>query len=105
MTTVFIKTALSSNPTSDRTFVLFIHRRSLLETITNLRRTGVPPPFNARAHSNNEVVMYDDSGMPYSFSSITDGEAPSGKVYTVKSIPWSDWGPPISRWLDVGSKA
>ncbi|KAF8316028.1 hypothetical protein F5887DRAFT_1167534 [Amanita rubescens] len=104
MIRVVISTALSPNQTN-RTFVLFIRRRSLLETITNLRRTGVPPPFNVLAHSNNEVVMYDDSGMPYSFSTITDFEAPSGKVYTVKSIPWSEWGPPISRWLDVGGKA
>ena len=49
--------------------------------------------------------MYDDSAMPYSFSTIKDFEAPSGMAYTVKSIPWSEWGPPISGWLDAGSKA
>lgn len=86
-------------------FAHFMRRRSLLETIISLIRTGVPPSFNVWHQSNQAVINYDDSGMPCSFSfSITGLQEASShrEVYGVRSIPWSEWGPPISRWLDAG---
>ncbi|KAF8335207.1 hypothetical protein F5887DRAFT_1079286 [Amanita rubescens] len=85
-------------------FALFMRRRSLLETIANLTRTGVPPPFDVRHHFN-KAMNYNDSGMPYSLSFAMDVEEASGEAYSVNSIPWSEWGPPISRWLDAGNRA
>ena len=45
--------------------------------------------------------------MRYSLSSFisSDSQEPlpdssSGCAYAAYSIPWSDWGPPISRWFD-----
>jgi len=96
-----------SPPQSDPTFALFMRRRSLLETITNLTETGAPPPFDLQHHFNKELIDSDDSGTSYSLSFSTDFQAASsgstaGEVYSVNSIPWSGWGPPISRWLDAG---
>jgi len=88
------------------TFALFMRRRSLLETITNLTRKGVPPPFDVRHHFNAELINY--SGTPFSFSfSMTGSQAASShrEGYSVKSIPWSEWGLPVSRWIDAGNRA
>ncbi|KAF8329212.1 hypothetical protein F5887DRAFT_1142549 [Amanita rubescens] len=55
------------------TFALFIHCRSLLDIITKFSHTNMPST-----------------------------QAPaSGTPRDVVSIPWSEWGPPISRWLDI----
>ena len=101
-----VNIAISPNQFGPR-FALFIRRRSLLEAIINLTRSGVPPPSDVRHHFNNEEFNYDDSGTPYSFffSSTTGSQASSsrGEGYSVKSIPWSEWGPPVSRWFSTGN--
>ena len=89
-----------SPPQYDLTFALFMRWWSLLETITNLTQT---PPFDSvRYHANQEVINYDGFGTSYSLSINTDCQAVSswpadGEAYSMKSIPWSGWGPPISR--------
>jgi len=104
MITTIINIVVSPNQLGS-TFPLFMCRRPLLETIRNLTWTDVPPPFDVQHHFNKEVINFDDSGMPYSFSSVTDFHEAAGEVYSVNSIPWSKWGPPISRWLDAGKSA
>ncbi|KAF8627030.1 hypothetical protein AX15_004565 [Amanita polypyramis BW_CC] len=91
---------------SGPTFALFMRRRSLLETITNLIETGAPPPFDLHHHFNKELIDSDDSGTSYSLSFSMDPQeafsgSTAGEVYSVNSIPWSGWGPPISRWIDA----
>ncbi|KAF8335201.1 hypothetical protein F5887DRAFT_1285669 [Amanita rubescens] len=56
-------------------FALFIHRKSLLDTITKL------------SHIDTSGVQAPANGTPRR---------------EVLSIPWSKWGPGISMWLDVG---
>ncbi|KAF8329211.1 hypothetical protein F5887DRAFT_1111444 [Amanita rubescens] len=58
---------------SGRIFALFIHRRSLLDIIEKF------------SHVNTPSTQAPASGTPRD----------------VVSIPWSEWGPPISRWLDT----
>lgn len=56
---------------------LFIHRGSLLDIITKF------------SHANTPSTQAPASGTPRD----------------VVSIPWSEWGPPISRWLDISGTA
>ncbi|KAF8344382.1 hypothetical protein F5887DRAFT_1204793 [Amanita rubescens] len=65
-----VNIAISPNQFGTR-LALFIRRRYLLEAITNLTQSGVPPPFDVRHHFNDVEVNYDDSGTrtPYSFTS------------------------------------
>jgi hypothetical protein len=97
-----------SPPEFGPTFALFMRRKSLLETITNLTQTGLPPPFDVQHQFNQEVINSDNFRTPCSFSFITDFQAAAsgstdGEVYSLNSIPWSGWGPPVSRWLDTGN--
>ena len=85
------------------TFTLVMHRRALLDTITNLTSPDKLLPLNLRPHFNNTLVSKPDHDMPYSLSSAvsTSFQEPHnlGGRYGWYPIPWSEWGPSISRWF------
>src|SRR6266568_4864611 len=63
-------------------FALSIHRRSLLETVSNLTCADEPFPLDIRHQFNMAVVRNDpDTGIPCSFSTVTaDSQAPAGQT-------------------------
>ena len=67
-----ITISLHFSPT-DLNFVLFIHRGSLLDIITKFSHVN-PPSTQAPASETSPDVV---------------------------SIPWSEWGPPITRWFNT----
>ncbi|KAK2463307.1 hypothetical protein APHAL10511_004962 [Amanita phalloides] len=96
-------------------FSLFMHRRALHEMI--LRLLDVIDDASSQDdegqgwqyHYNSTVSIVDhdpDRKRQYAYSSFTT-QPPSahdvvfGRTYVVHSIPWSEWGPPISRWFNV----
>ncbi|KAF8327122.1 hypothetical protein F5887DRAFT_924936 [Amanita rubescens] len=106
ITYIDITSPLSSSASA---FTLFIHCRTLLETVSNLTCADEPVPLDIRHQSNTaDVRDGPDSGVPCSFSALTTySHAPAGwrnlqeGMYDVRSIPWSKWGPSISRWFNI----
>ena len=89
------------------TSTLVMHRRALLDAVINLTSPEKPLPPGIRQHHNDARVFDLTGDMPYSLSSAVtaDAQAPysapaPGAWYSWYSIPWSKWGPPISRWFD-----
>lgn len=89
------------------TFTLVIHRRALLDAVTNLTSLHKLLPPDVRRQCNDAQVSDLTGDMPYSSSSAVtaDAQAPDsapavGARYGWYSFPWSAWGPPISRWFD-----
>ena len=89
------------------TFTIVMHRRALLDAIINLTSPDKPVPLDTRRQYNDAHVSDLTGDMPYSLSSAatTDAQGPNsaptlGTWYGWHSIPWSKWGPSISRWFD-----
>jgi hypothetical protein len=84
------------------TFTLVMHRRALLDTITKLASPDTPFPADIPCQSNDALITESVSNIPaHSLSSAILKDAPTlGECYNWCSIPWSEWGPPISRWFD-----
>ncbi|KAF8344628.1 hypothetical protein F5887DRAFT_969911 [Amanita rubescens] len=101
-------------------YTLIIHRQSLLTTISNLTThpSFLTLPLNTNHHHfhhlNRSIITTPETEMRYSLSSFFSSDSHElfstsssssdssslGGTYGVYSIPWSEWGPPISRWFD-----
>ncbi|KAI5891449.1 uncharacterized protein SCHCODRAFT_02544774 [Schizophyllum commune H4-8] len=69
--------------------VLVVHRSAFVKIFEQLMKESIA---GNGAHPTESTSLPADSADP--------STTPSDSTSSLPSLPWSDWGPPVSRWLD-----
>ncbi|KAL1757002.1 hypothetical protein FB107DRAFT_273364 [Schizophyllum commune] len=75
--------------------VLVVHRSAFMENLERLLRE----PKDAKAAANSSAEASSASTAPLTSDSPSSPTTDPAHVEP-PSLPWSEWGPPVSRWLD-----
>ncbi|KIL65581.1 hypothetical protein M378DRAFT_518746 [Amanita muscaria Koide BX008] len=100
-------------PVRNRVYKLIMHRRALLDTIHKWtspslleQEEGLSTWFTNELTSELVSMVPHPGSSPRtrdssSYSSISSGSVSSTSRYNVLQLRWADWGPPISRWIQL----